>query len=60
MKAEVTNTLAHDIVIQKHIEIGQLQLVKSVTPIEVTEKKQDTKQGIESISLQMNTATHLL
>ena len=33
VKVEVTNNSASDIIIPKHAEIGQLQLVKSVTPI---------------------------
>ena len=49
MKVEVTNNSARDIIIPKRTEIGQLQLVKSVTPIEVTAKKQETKSEIESV-----------
>eukprot|EP00794_Sanderia_malayensis_P004193 gene4193-4752_t len=41
LKAEVTNNSEHDIIIPKRTEIGQLQLVKSVTPIEVVEKRED-------------------
>ncbi len=48
VEAEVTNNSACDIIIPKHTEIGQLQLVKSVTPIEVTAKKQEAKSEIEN------------
>ena len=48
VKAEVTNNSACDIIIPKYTEIGQLQLVKSVTPIEVTAKKQEAKSEIEN------------
>eukprot|EP00794_Sanderia_malayensis_P013052 gene13052-14396_t len=40
LKAEVTNNSERDIIIPKRTEIGQLQLVKSVTPI-VVEKRED-------------------
>ena len=47
LKVDVTSNLTRDVTILKQTEIGQLHLVKSVTPIEVTEKMQDGKSENE-------------
>ena len=47
LKVDMTNNLTRDVTISKQAEIGQLHLVKSVTPIEVTEKMQDGKSENE-------------
>ena len=59
VKVEVTNNSAHDIIIPKHTEIGQLQLVKSVTPIEVTAKKQETKSEMKGAAMGIPSDTRL-
>ena len=55
----MTNNSAHDIIIPKHTEIGQLQLVKSVTPIEVTAKKQETKSEMKGAAMGIPSDTRL-
>ncbi|CAB4037167.1 Hypothetical predicted protein, partial [Paramuricea clavata] len=49
-KIDVTNTTNHDIVVLKHTVLGSLQLIKSITPVEVKLAEKSSKEKERTVT----------
>ena len=50
VKIDVTNTTNHDIVVRKHTVLGSLQLIKSITPVEVKLAEKSSKEKERTVT----------
>ena len=50
VKIYVTNTTNHDIVVRKHTVLGSLQLIRSITPVEVKLAEKSSKEKERTVT----------